>query len=66
VGLVGPVTNKISNEAMIHVTYRSWREMETFARQQYSSHERQVADIRDACDVLCRHAQRLYEEDWSS
>ena len=62
VGLVGPVTNKIGNEAMIHVTYRSWREMETFARQQYSSHERQIADIRMLAMFCVAMRRELYEE----
>ncbi len=62
VGLVGPVTNKIGNEAMINVTYRSWREMETFARQQCFSHERQVADIRMLAMFCVAMRRDLFEE----
>jgi GT2 family glycosyltransferase len=62
VGLVGPVTNNIGNEAMINVAYRSWHEMETFAREQYSSHERQVADIRMLAMFCVALRREVYQE----
>jgi GT2 family glycosyltransferase len=45
VGLVGPFTNFAGNEAKIPVPYRSWAEMEIFARQRARALERQIAEI---------------------
>ncbi len=45
VGLVGPVTNFVGNEAKVEVTYRSWAEMEAFAQHFTWLHDKQVADI---------------------
>ena len=45
VGMVGPVTNFVGNEARIDVTYRTWAEMEEFAIQQTWNHDRLAADI---------------------
>jgi len=38
VGLVGPVTNRIGNEAEIEAGYRTWGELLSFARQQASQY----------------------------
>lgn len=48
VGLVGPVTNFIGNEARIQTQYRDLDEMVRFARRIYSSREPEYFD----CDVL--------------
>jgi GT2 family glycosyltransferase/glycosyltransferase involved in cell wall biosynthesis len=45
VGLVGPMTNFVGNEARAEVTYRTWREMEDFATECAGRHEGLVADI---------------------
>ncbi|MGE0127984.1 MAG: glycosyltransferase [Blastocatellales bacterium] len=45
VGIVGPVTNFVGNEAKLQVSYRTWAEMEEFAQDQtWKNHER-IADI---------------------
>jgi len=46
VGMVGPVTNAIGNEAQIDVPYETWSEMEAFARAHTWAHDGQVADIK--------------------
>ena len=45
VGMVGPVTNSVGNEAKIEVPYQSWAEMEAFAREYTWAHDGQVGDI---------------------
>ncbi len=45
VGLVGPVTNFVGNEAKVDVTYRTWAEMEAFAQSYTWERDNQVADI---------------------
>jgi GT2 family glycosyltransferase len=46
VGMVGPVTNWVGNEARIDVPYQTWGEMEAFAREYTWAHDGQVADIQ--------------------
>jgi GT2 family glycosyltransferase/glycosyltransferase involved in cell wall biosynthesis len=46
IGMVGPVTNFVGNEAKIEVAYQSWAEMESFAGAHVWAHDRQVADIQ--------------------
>jgi GT2 family glycosyltransferase len=45
VGMVGPVTNFVGNEAKIAVDYQTWAEMESFAEGYVWAHDGQVADI---------------------
>jgi len=45
VGMVGPVTNFVGNEAKIDVPYRTWGEMELFSEEHNWAHEGQIADI---------------------
>ncbi len=45
VGIVGPVTNAVGNEAKLAVSYHTWREMESFARAYTWQHDQQIADI---------------------
>lgn len=45
VGLVGPVTNAVGNEAKVEPTYRTWGEMEGFARERAFGWEGRVAEI---------------------
>ena len=44
-GLVGPMTNFVGNEAKVGVSYRHWSEMEAFAREHTWAFDRKVADI---------------------
>jgi GT2 family glycosyltransferase/glycosyltransferase involved in cell wall biosynthesis len=46
VGMVGPVTNFVGNEAKVEVNYRTWAEMERFAETRAWEHEGEIADIR--------------------
>ena len=45
VGLAGPVTNFVGNEAKIAVNYQTWAEMEDFAQRQVWQHHQEVAEI---------------------
>ncbi len=45
VGLVGPVTNFVGNEAKVNAPYRTWAEMEAFAQRYTWEHDGQIADI---------------------
>ena len=45
VGLVGPVTNFVGNEARIDAPYHTWGEMEEFAAERARRYEGQIADI---------------------
>lgn len=45
VGMIGPVTNHIGNEAQIRVPYQTWVELEEFTAQLAVNCDRQVADI---------------------
>jgi GT2 family glycosyltransferase len=45
VGLVGPVTNQVGNEAKVEVDYRTWREMEEFAWDHTWNNDLYIADI---------------------
>ena len=78
VGMVGPITNHIGNEAQIRVPYQTWAEMEEFAAQLAQNYDRQVADIpvlamfcvalrRDVYEQLGgldeRYATGMFEDD---
>jgi len=45
VGLVGPVTNFVGNEAKIKVSYETWRQMEIFAHRQCWPNDLLISDI---------------------
>lgn len=45
VGMVGPVTNFVGNEAKIEVPYNSWQQMENFTHQQTWQNDLLVSDI---------------------
>jgi GT2 family glycosyltransferase len=45
VGMVGPLTNFVGNEAKIDVDYQTWGEMEDFAARHVWEHDGQSADI---------------------
>ena len=46
IGLIGPVTNRIGNEAQIEVPYRTYGEFVRFAREYTRAHEGEIFDIR--------------------
>jgi GT2 family glycosyltransferase len=46
VGLVGPVTNRIGNEAEIDVDYETWAEFLTFAERRAAAHSGEWLEIR--------------------
>lgn len=45
VGLVGPVTNFVGNEAKVGADYETWSEMEKFSEERARRHESESADI---------------------
>ena len=45
IGLIGPVTNFVGNDAKVDVDYVNWREMEAFARALNWRHDGELADI---------------------
>ncbi len=45
IGLVGPMTNFVGNEAKIDVNYKSWAQMESYAQEHIWRHDLQIADI---------------------
>ncbi|MEO6726407.1 MAG: glycosyltransferase [Blastocatellia bacterium] len=45
IGMVGPVTNFVGNEAKIEVPYQTWDEMEDFAQEHTWANDGLVADI---------------------
>jgi GT2 family glycosyltransferase len=45
IGIVGPVSNFVGNEARIGVNYKTWDQMEAFAAKYTWSRDGQVADI---------------------
>ena len=45
VGMVGPVTNFVGNEARINVNYKTWRQMEVFAQRQCFPNDLLMSDI---------------------
>jgi GT2 family glycosyltransferase/glycosyltransferase involved in cell wall biosynthesis len=45
IGMVGPITNFVGNEARVAVDYRTWSEMEAFAEAYTRGYEGHAADI---------------------
>jgi GT2 family glycosyltransferase len=62
VGMVGPVTNHIGNEAQIRVPYQSWAEMVDFAAQLAQHYDRQVADIPVLAMFCVALRRSVYEQ----
>jgi GT2 family glycosyltransferase/glycosyltransferase involved in cell wall biosynthesis len=62
VGMVGPVTNFAGNEARIEVSYRTYAEMLTFAREHTHLHDGQAADI----EVLAMFCVALRRETYEA
>jgi GT2 family glycosyltransferase/glycosyltransferase involved in cell wall biosynthesis len=62
VGLAGPVTNFVGNEAKIDVSYRTWAEMEIFAQDFTWSHHQQVAEIHMLAMFCVAMRREIYEK----
>jgi GT2 family glycosyltransferase/glycosyltransferase involved in cell wall biosynthesis len=62
VGLVGPVTNFVGNEAKIDVAYRTWAEMETFAQSHTWQNHEQVAEIHMLAMFCVAMRREVYEK----
>lgn len=60
-GAVGPVTNRISNEAQIEVHYRTYREFVQFAQEYTRAHEGEVFDIRMLAMFCVAMRREVYE-----
>ncbi|PYP88717.1 MAG: glycosyl transferase family 1 [Blastocatellia bacterium AA13] len=61
IGMVGPLTNFVGNEARIEVPYRTWGEMETFARQQSWARDGEVADVHMLAMFCVALRRRVYD-----
>jgi GT2 family glycosyltransferase len=57
IGLIGATTNRAGNEAEIAVPYRTYGELEQFAREHARRHHRDVFDIRTAT-MFCAALRR--------
>lgn len=62
VGLVGPVTNFVGNEARIEVPYKTWGEMEAFAREHTWRHDGEAADINMLAMFCVAMRREVYDE----
>jgi GT2 family glycosyltransferase/glycosyltransferase involved in cell wall biosynthesis len=60
IGLVGPVTNFVGNEAKVEPAYRTWGEMEHFAAERARRYEGQLADI----SMLAMYCVAMRRETW--
>jgi GT2 family glycosyltransferase len=62
IGLVGPVTNFVGNEAKIEVPYNKVEEMEAFAREHMRAHAGQVFDIGVLAMFCVAMRREVYEQ----
>ncbi len=62
IGLIGPVTNAIGNEAKIDVSYSTLAEMEAFAEQRARAYEGQVFDIKVLALFCAMVPRRVLDE----
>jgi GT2 family glycosyltransferase len=61
IGLVGPVTNRIGNEAEIETSYDTWGELLDFASERSERHHGEIFDI-DTLTMFCLAMRRdLYD-----
>lgn len=61
IGMVGPVTNFVGNEAKIQVPYQTWAELETFATEHTLAHEGQIADIHMLAMFCVAFRREVYD-----
>lgn len=62
VGLVGPLTNFVGNEAKVESRYRSWDEMERFADEITWARDGEIADIHMLAMFCIAMRRRTYDE----
>src|SRR5262249_13069840 len=62
VGMVGPVTNFVGNEAKLRVSYRNWAEMEEFAQNQTWDNDGRTADIHMLAMFCVAMRRSVFEE----
>jgi GT2 family glycosyltransferase/glycosyltransferase involved in cell wall biosynthesis len=62
VGIVGPMTNFVGNEAKLEVSYRSWAEMEEFAQDHIWKHHGRIADIHMLAMFCIAMRRNVFEE----
>jgi GT2 family glycosyltransferase len=62
VGMVGPTTNRIGNEAQIDAGYRTWGELVSFARDRAEQHAGEAFEIPTLTMFCLAMRRRLYEE----
>lgn len=62
VGLAGPVTNFVGNEAKLQVNYRTWAEMEEFAQDQTWNNHGRIADIHMLAMFCVAMRREVFEE----
>ena len=62
VGLVGPVTNFVGNEARVEVDYRNVAEMEAFAREHTWARDGEAADIHMLAMYCVALRRSTYEQ----
>lgn len=62
VGIAGPVTNFVGNEARLQVSYRTWAEMEEFAQDQTWDNHGRIADIHMLAMFCVAMRRDVFEE----
>jgi GT2 family glycosyltransferase/glycosyltransferase involved in cell wall biosynthesis len=62
IGIVGSVTNAVENEARVQTNYRTFGEMETFAREFTWMNYRQIADIHMLAMYCVAFRRDVYKE----
>ncbi|MFN0123144.1 MAG: glycosyltransferase [Blastocatellia bacterium] len=62
VGLAGPMTNAVGNEARVQVDYRTWEQMEQFARAHVWAHDGLAADIHMLAMFCVAFRRRVWED----
>ncbi len=61
VGLVGPVTNRIGNEAEVETDYRTWGEFLEFARQRSKEHPGEWLEVRTPAMFCLAMRRQTYQ-----
>ncbi len=62
VGIVGPMTNFVGNEARLEVNYRTWAEMEEFAQDHTWKNHGRIADIHMLAMFCIAMRRDVFEE----
>lgn len=62
IGLLGPLTNFVGNEAKVEVDYHTWAEMEQFAQRQTWARQEEIADIHMLAMFCVALRREVYEQ----